>query len=312
MKFRHRLLSVLIIPAVALLSSCSLPGLNNSNSKDSIIIASVSSTEAQIMGHIVKEMITHYTDQEPQLIQNLATSVIVHNAMVRGDANVSAVRYTGTDITVNLQMPAEKDPQTAMEIVMREFESRFQTTWFPSYGFANTYVFTVTQETAEKYNLKTLSDLKNVADQLTVGVDTSWIDRDGDGYRGFQEAYGFSFSSIYPMQISLVYEAVKSGDVDMVLAYSTDGRIASYDLVMLEDDLNFFPPYDASPVATDEILKIHPELTSIFQALEGKITTETMQQLNFKSDNELVEPSVVARQFLEEHNYFESEVDLDE
>lgn len=74
-----------------------------------------------------------------------------------------------------------------------------------------------------------------------AGVDTSWITRKGDGYEGFKEEYGFAFDSILPMQIGLVYDAVAAGKMDIVLGYSTDGRIGSYDLVMLEDDKRFFP-----------------------------------------------------------------------
>ena len=113
------------------------------------------------------------------------------------------------------------------------------------------------------------------------------------------------------MQIGLVYNALQANEMDVVLGYSTDGRIKSYDLVVLEDDKQLFPPYDASPVATFEVLEAYPELDEVLLKLYNSITDEKMQELNFISDNNLIEPKVVADDFLRENNYFE-DVDVNE
>lgn len=296
---------ILLFGLSLILGSCSLPGLASNTDDQTISITGGITSEAQILAGIVAGMVEHYTDKNTMIINNLATTTINHQAMINGDASISAARYTGTDLTTTLGLPPEKDPKKAFAIVKEEFEKRYNQTWFPSYGFENTYVFLVRKDTAEKYNLKKVSDLKNVADELVAGVDTSWINRKGDGYDGFQETYGFSFESILPMQIGLVYDAVEAGKMDIVLGYSTDGRIASYDLVMLEDDLSFFPPYDAAPVVANQVLKDTPQLEEALQKLGGTITTEEMQKLNYEADNNLVEPSVVAERFLKEHHYFE-------
>ncbi|MDA3974135.1 osmoprotectant ABC transporter substrate-binding protein [Enterococcus thailandicus] len=296
---------ILLFGLSLILGSCSLPGLASNTDDQTISITGGITSEAQILAGIVAGMVEHYTDKNTTIINNLATTTINHQAMINGDASISAARYTGTDLTTTLGLPPEKDPKKAFAIVKEEFEKRYNQTWFPSYGFENTYVFLVRKDTAEKYNLKKVSDLKNVADELVAGVDTSWINRKGDGYDGFQETYGFSFESILPMQIGLVYDAVEAGKMDIVLGYSTDGRIASYDLVMLEDDLSFFPPYDAAPVVANQVLKDTPQLEEALQKLGGTITTEEMQKLNYEADNNLVEPSVVAERFLKEHHYFE-------
>lgn len=287
------------------LSACSLPGLKTSGDSNTIAITGGITTESQILGSIVAEMIEHYTDKKTTIINNLGTTNINHQAMLNGDAQVSAARYTGTDVTTTLQLEPVIDPKEAFDVVEREFKKKYNQVWYPSYGFANTYVFLVRQDTAEKYDLKTISDLAEVADQLVVGADRAWMAREGDGYAGFVETYGFSFESILPMQIGLVYNAVAANQMDIVLGYSTDGRIASYDLVMLEDDMNFFPPYDASPIVSQELLDEVPEMDSILNKLAGQIDTQTMQRLNFLSDNDLIEPSIVAKDFLEEHHYFE-------
>nr|WP_067396037.1 osmoprotectant ABC transporter substrate-binding protein [Enterococcus canis] len=296
---------IMLLTSAVLLASCSLPGLATSSDEDTIAITGGITSEAQILGSIVAGMVEHYTDKNTTIINNLATTTINHQAMINGDASISAARYTGTDLTTTLGLPPEKDPKKAFDTVKSEFEKRYDQTWFPSYGFENTYVFLVRKDTAEKYNLKKVSDLKNVADELVAGVDTSWINREGDGYDGFKETYGFAFESILPMQIGLVYDAVDAGKMDIVLGYSTDGRIASYDLVMLEDDLSFFPPYDAAPVVANQTLKDTPKLKDALDRLAGTISTEKMQKLNYEADNNLVEPSVVAEQFLKDNNYFE-------
>lgn len=299
--------SVVLVLTVLLLASCSFPGLASNTDEDTISITGGITSEAQIIASIVAGMVEHYTEKNTTIINNLATTTINHQAMMNGDASISAARYTGTDLTTTLNLPPEKNPEKAFDIVKREFEKRYDQTWFPSYGFENTYVFLVRKDTAEKYNLKKVSDLKNVADELVAGVDTSWINRKGDGYDGFKETYGFSFDSILPMQIGLVYDAVEAGRMDIVLGYSTDGRIASYDLVMLEDDLSFFPPYDAAPVVDNQLLKDTPGLAEALTKLSNTISTEKMQQLNYEADNNLVEPSVVAERFLKENQYFGGE-----
>lgn len=290
---------VFICSIMLILSACS------SGKDETIKIATVTTTESAIMGNMVKLMIEHYTDENVQMINNLGSSVVVHQAMLNGDANISATRYTGTDLTGALGQEAIKDPEEVMKKVQELFQKDYDQTFFDSYGFANTYAFMVSKETAKKYNLKKVSDLRKVADKMQAGVDTSWMNRPGDGYKAFVKEYGFDFNKVYPMQIGLVYDAVEAGKMDVVLGYTTDGRISSYDLVVLEDDLKFFPPYDCSPLATNELLKTHPEVKKILEKLVDKVSTEEMQKLNYESDNNLLEPAVVAQHFLEKHNYFD-------
>ncbi|MCY8177716.1 osmoprotectant ABC transporter substrate-binding lipoprotein OpuCC, partial [Bacillus inaquosorum] len=244
-------------------------------------------------------------DLNTALVKNLGSNYVQHQAMLGGDIDISATRYSGTDLTSTLGKEAEKDPKKALKIVQNEFEKRFAYKWFDSYGFDNTYAFTVTKKFAEKEHISSVSDLKKNASQYKLGVDNAWLKRKGDGYKGFVSTYGFEFGTTYPMQIGLVYDAVKNGKMDAVLAYSTDGRIKAYDLKILKDDKRFFPPYDCSPVIPEKVLKEHPELEGVINKLIGQIDTETMQELNYEVDGKLKEPSVVAKEFLEKHHYFD-------
>ena len=259
-KLRKSILAVLV--AVFLLSGCSLPGLSGAP-EDTIRIGTLNTSESQIMGEMIRLMIEHYTDLDVMMVKNFGTATVQHQAMLEEAVDITSTRYTGTDLTGALQMDPVKDPDEALAIVQREFQERYDQTWFDSYGFENTYAFTVSKELAAKYNLEKVSDLEPLADELRFGVDNHWMHREGDGYQGFIEAYGFEFPNIYPMQIGLVYQALANDEMDVVLAYSSDGRISAFDLVILEDDLRFFPPYDTSMVARNEILRQHPELKEI-------------------------------------------------
>ncbi|MFT8393066.1 MAG: osmoprotectant ABC transporter substrate-binding protein [Liquorilactobacillus ghanensis] len=293
-----------LLLGILFLGGCGLPGVGGTSNSQTIRIASQSSTESQIVANIIAELIQHELGYHTTLVNNLGSSTVAHQAMLRGDADISATRYTGTDLTGILQMDNVKNAKKASAIVKKQFKQRFNQTWFPSYGFADTYAFMTTKQFAAKYNLRKVSDLRQVAGQLNAGVDSSWMQRKGDGYPDFAKDYGFEFKRVSPMQIGLVYDAVEANRMQVVLGYSTDGRIRSYGLQLLRDDKHFFPPYNCSMVVNDSLLKKYPKLAPVLHRLDGKINLRTMQDLNYQADNDLMEPSVVAHQFLVKHNYF--------
>lgn len=286
-------------------SGCALPGLGGSTGGKNIAVASQGTTEAELLAYILEGMLEHYIDTDVTIIDNMGSSSMIHEAINIGDANVQSAAYTGTSVTGELGMAAETDPEKALELVVEGYDELFKRTWFPAYGFNNTYAFMVTQETADKWDLEKVSDLEPYADQIKVGVDSTWINREGDGYHNFMETYGFEFPGLFAMSIGLVYAAVANNEVDVVLGYSTDGRIIAENLVVLEDDKQLFPPYEASPVATQQLLKEVPDAENVLLKLAGTIPNDKMQELNYRSDNFLLEPRTVAYQFLDENNYFE-------
>lgn len=306
MRFKKLLATGVSLLLLITLSAC---GMVAGKEGKTIRIAAQNTTESSIVANIILELINEESDYGATLISNLGSSSVTHEALLRGDADIAATRYTGTDLTGALGMDPIKNPEEAAKVIKREFTKRFDQTWFPTYGFANTYAFMVTDAYAKENNLKTVSDLGKMADSAKAGVDSTWMTREGDGYKEFTEAYGYSFKNIYPMQIGLVYNAVASDKMQVVLGYSTDGRIPSYDLTILEDDKQFFPPYETSMVVNNELLRDYPDLEALLHRLDGKIDLETMQKLNFEVDDKLLEPAVVAKNFLEEHNYFREEGD---
>ncbi len=288
---------------VVMLAGCSLPGLA-STSKDTLKIGSLGTSESQILAEMLSILIERETDASTDLVTHLGSSIVQHQGMLRGDLDITSTRYTGTDLSGALGMDPITDPEKALNTVSREFKDRFNQTWANPYGFENSYSVAVTTDFAEENNIETISDLEAYAGELRFGVDNAWINRKGDGYEGFQETY-FSFGEVFPMNIGLVYEAAANSHMDVVLAYSSDGRIKEFDLKVLEDDKRFFPPYDASPVIAGEVLEKYPEILNITERLHEQISTETMQELNYNADVKLMSPRKVAMEFLETHNFFE-------
>ncbi|HCA4816037.1 TPA: osmoprotectant ABC transporter substrate-binding protein, partial [Enterococcus faecium] len=127
----------MVLFSLLILASCSFPGLASNTDEDTISITGGITSEAQILASLVAGMVEHYTDKNTAIINNLATTTINHQAMMNGDASISAARYTGTDLTTTLNLPPEKDPKKAFATVKDEFEKRYGQTWFPSYGFEN-------------------------------------------------------------------------------------------------------------------------------------------------------------------------------
>lgn len=305
MRKRHFLLGW-CLALLVVLCGCELPGLGATNAGGGIVIAGGNTTERQILAEINAQMVAHYMPKEKtSIINNLGSTILIHQTLLGGQSNVSGVMYTGTSLTGEVGAPPTKDPAEAMATVQRAYDERFDAKWYPSYGFENTYAFMVTREMANTHHLEKVSDLAPLAAELNLGADTAWMEREGDGYRAFLETYDFDFKTVYPMEIGLVYSALQNHEMDVVLGYTTDGRITSYDLVVLEDDLHLFPPYEASPVVMNALLEEKPALDWVISKLIGQISTETMSNLNRQSDEEMIEPHVVAERFLESHDYFE-------
>lgn len=292
-------LLVLFSALLLVLSAC------GSGGGSSITIGTITSTETKVMAHIYKTLIEDQTDVSVDIKEDLASSPVVIEAMQSGELEGST-QYTGTSLSSFFDIDEPKDKEATLEQAKEDFAGEdFGFDWFDALGFANTYVFTVRKEIAEEYDLEKVSDLEDVADEMRAGFDTAWLERDEDGYPAFKEAYGFEFDDTKPMEISLVYDAVKDENMDVVLAYSTDARIQEYDLVTLEDDKHFFPPYDASPVFLQETIDEYPEIAEALEPLAGTIDEETMGKLNGKVDIDGEDLADVAEEFLNEQGLLE-------
>jgi osmoprotectant transport system substrate-binding protein len=279
-----------VILSIGILAGCT--------SKDTIKIGTQATSEQLIMANMIK-LLMKENKLDGQIVTGLGSTPVIVNAMKSNEIQISAVRYVGTDLSGTLgikELPM--DSAAALTMVQKGIQDKFDQTWYPSYGFENTYVFTVRQDLADKFNLNKVSDVVSHAKDMHLGTDNAWLERALDGYPAFKKAYGIEFGKTSPMEIGLVYKAVSNKDVDIVLAYSTDPRLKEYNLKTLEDDKKFFPPYQASPVVRNDTLKKHPELKNVMDKLVGLVDTKAMTELNYQADVKKIEPDVIAKDFL--------------
>lgn len=247
-----------------------------------IRIGSKAFSEQFILGETMAQLIESHTDLAVQRVFNLGGTLICHNALINGEIDIYP-EYTGTALTTILEHATIRNPQKALEIVTKAYGKRFHVDWLKPFGFDNSYSITVRQSDAVKHGWENISDLAPDARQLKAGFTSEFAARP-DGYPGLVEAYGFRFGEVVDVDSSLMYQAAAKGDVDVICAYTTDGRIAAYHLKTLVDDKHFFPPYQAAPIARDQVLKRHPELSRVPNLLGGKIDNATMRKMNYEVD----------------------------
>ncbi len=165
-------------------------------------------------------------------------------------------------------------------------------------GFENTFAMLMRKDQAEKLKIRKLSDLRRHQDAIRPGAGPEFMNRP-DGWKGLVGAYGLKFSQEpREMDRNLLYQALAEGTIDLAAGDSTDGRIAALNLVALEDDRRYFPPYEAVPLVNEKTLKAHPEIGVALKKLAGKIDADTMRRLNFEVDGKRRDPAEVAREFL--------------
>lgn len=168
-------------------------------------------------------------------------------------------------------------------------------------NFNNTYTLAVTKETAAKYNLKTISDLSSISNLLVFSPTLLFMERN-DCYVGLEKVYNINFKDIIAIDGAPRYLALINEESDVIDAFSTDGLLKKYDLVVLEDDKNFFLPYDAIPIVNNRILNEYPEVISLLEELSNYLNDDVMRELNYQVDEEKEKPSTVAHNFLIENN----------
>jgi osmoprotectant transport system permease protein len=197
--------------------------------------------------------------------------------------------YTGTGLLAILHERPTSDPRAVYAQVAREFAARFGVRWLPPLGFQNTYAVAVRRETAERLGLRTLTDLARAGPTLRAGLTPDFIGRD-DGLPGLGRAYGLRFREVRALLPAVKYQALAAGQVDVIDGYATDGLIARYDLVVLEDDRGFFPPYEAAALAAPGLAERRPAAVAALTELSGRLSERTMRMFNrrVEVDNEPV------------------------
>jgi osmoprotectant transport system permease protein len=259
-------------------------------------IGSKNFTEQLIVGELMTQMIGAHTDLAVDRRFNLGGTMICHEALAAGEIDLYA-EYTGTGLVTVLKRPVESDANRVFDIVRTEYKNQLNLEWLEPFGFNNTYALTVRKSDARDKGWQTVSDLGASADTLRAGFTAEFSER-ADGYPGVRKAYGFGFAKVHDLEPSLMYQAVAKGEVDVICAFMTDGRIASYDLQPLTDNRGFFPPYFAAPVIRSDFLQRHVEVRDVLARLAGVLDDKAMRRLNYEVDEKGRHPDEVARDFL--------------
>ncbi len=252
-------------------------------------------TESYVLSEIIAQHLGAETTREVETVQSLG-STVAFDALANGEIDVY-VDYSGTIWATIMGREEVPEDRSAVMIEMRRYlEEEFGVVVVAPLGFENAYCLAMRQEAAEELEVTRISDLSLVASTMSIGGDFEFFDR--QEWESIEESYGVEFDEERAMDPSLMYEAVETGAVDVISAYSTDGRIDAYDLLVLEDDRGAIPPYDAIILVSPRLAREEPEVVDALRLLEGSIDADTMRAMNRAVDADSRAPAEVAREHL--------------
>lgn len=269
--------------------------LSPKKTKD-IHIATKPMTESYILGQMLALLIEQDTGLSVRLTNGVGGGTSnIHPAMLRGGFDIYP-EYTGTSWEAVLK---HKDPyqDDKFSILEDAYKKQYGLEWANLYGFNNTYGLAVSKEIAQQYQLKTFTDLAKVSHQLIFGAEYDFFERE-DGYKQLQEVYGIHFGKVIDMDIGLKYQAIRDKKIDAMVVFTTDGQLSVSEVVVLQDDRNLYPSYEAGTVVRTELLTTYPALRITLKKLNNLIDDATMAHLNFLVETERKRPEEVAKNYL--------------
>ena len=275
----------------------------NSKKDKAINIATKPMTEGYILGQMLTELIEQDTDLKVNMTNGVGGGTSnIHPAIVKGEFDLYP-EYTGTSWEAVLKKEGSYD-ESQFDELQKEYKEKYNLEYVNLYGFNNTYGLAVNKDIAEKYNLKTYSDLAAVSNNLIFGAEYDFFERE-DGYKELQKVYNVDFKKKIDMDIGLKYQAMKDKKIDVMVIFTTDGQLAISDVVVLEDDKKMYPSYRAGTVVRSEILSKYPELKPVLEKLNNILDDKTMADLNYQVESEGKKPEDVAREYLQEKGLLE-------
>ena len=275
----------------------------NSKKEKTINIATKPMTEGYILGQMLTELIEQDTDLKVNITNGVGGGTSnIHPAIVKGEFDLYP-EYTGTSWEAVLKKEASYD-ESKFDELQKEYKEKYNLEYINLYGFNNTYGLAVNKDIAEKYNLKTYSDLAKVSNDLIFGAEYDFFERE-DGYKELQKVYNMDFKKKIDMDIGLKYQAMKDKKIDVMVIFTTDGQLAISDVIVLEDDKKMYPSYRAGTVVRSEILSEYPELKPVLEKLNNILDDKTMADLNYQVESKGKKPEDVAREYLQEKGLLE-------
>lgn len=285
-----RKLAAVLIP-ILLLISC------GPAREDRIVVGSKNFTEQAILGEIFAQVIEAKTSLRVERRFYLAGSFICHQAILAGRIDIYP-EYTGTALTAILKEKPQGSQDDVYRRVKTEYEKRFALTLGAPLGFNDTFAIEIRGEDARALHLNTISQATAYTPRWRPGFGYEFMERP-DGFKGLAATYGLRFAEPPRiMDLGLLTRALAEKQVDLIAGNTTDGLIPALDLFVLEDDRNYFPPYEAAAVIRQPTLALHPEVGTALAQLAGKISDHDMQQLNYAVDGQHRDIKEVVQEFL--------------
>ncbi|MGB3244111.1 MAG: glycine betaine ABC transporter substrate-binding protein [Sulfitobacter sp.] len=285
---KRRFLTLLALPFLLFACDDATPDLR---------IGAKNFSESRILAEMILALVEEQGVPSSGIVDYPTTPAIM--AAIKGGSVDIYPEYNGTGLVMLGQNPMSDGAQATARV--KELYGPLGLTWLDGFGFDNTYGLAMRADRASELAVQTISDLVPSAGSLAIAVEDDFTVRPLDGLEPMIQRYGMSFGRVDEVLLGereQVYDKLLNGDVDIAEVYTTDGQIAEYGLVLLEDDLNFFSAYDAMPMVRAEVLSRYPELGPAIAALAGKITPELIQSLNGRVDLEGRSPRAVARDAL--------------
>jgi osmoprotectant transport system substrate-binding protein len=293
------LLSFLAACAPAPAPATQATGALTTSSKGTVIVGSKDFTEEFIVAEMYAQLLENagYTVNRKL---NLGGTPIAQAAIVKGDIDLYP-EYTSTALLTVLNDQSIQDPTQIYNTVKTGYEKQFQLTWLDPAPFNDTQALAMTQAASQKYGITTYSELAQKASQLVLGGPAEFQAR-SDGLKLLQQKYdGFQFKDFKQLGTgSLRYQALLNGQIDVTVAFSTDGEIAGDNLVLLKDDKGVYPVYQIAPVVRMDTLKKYPDIAAVLNKVEPLLTDQVMSSLNWEVDGPSKQtPANVAKTFLQ-------------
>jgi osmoprotectant transport system substrate-binding protein len=283
--------TTLALAILALLAACGPPR------SDRIVIGSKNFTEQLVLGEIIAQQIEHNTHLRVERRFYLAGSYICHQAILGGRIDIYP-EYTGTALTAILKQQPSNNRGQVYNQVRTDYARRFNLEVGKTFGFNDTFAIEIRGEDARRLGLHTISQAAAYTPQWRAGFGYEFMERP-DGYKGLAAIYGLRFAeSPRIMDLGLLARALKDKQLDLAAGNATDGLIRALDLFVLEDDKNYFPPYEAVPIIRQETLAHHPEVAQALDKLAGRISDDDMRELNYAVDGQHRDVKQVVKEFL--------------
>lgn len=296
----NKSLKKILISLIALITATALsfiPSIAPMMNSRRLLVAGKLGPEPEILINMYKELIEANSDIKVKLEPNFGKTSFLYEALKNKQIDIYP-EFSGT-ITSSLlknQVQVSNDPLEVYEAAKEGILNQDKLVYLKPMEYQNTYALAVKKDYANKYDLKTISDLSKVEDSAVAGFTLEFNDRD-DGNKGLKSLYKLELN-VKTLEPNLRYQAINGGNVQIVDAYSTDSELIEYDLVVLEDDKQLFPPYQGAPLMRKDTLEKYPELEEILNKLAGQISAEEMSRMNYQVKVDKRSASEVAHEYL--------------